>query len=216
MPVTVPAVAVDHVFICADAGAPESQHLIDLGLVEGPPNTHPGQGTANRRFFFRSTMIELLWVANPEEARSSPAARMLLWERWSGRRSGACPFGIILRPESETAPPFAGWEYRPAYLPAGQAMHIAAAGIHEPMWVYAPFLETPSRLVEHAAGFRDITRVRLTTPAEEDSRVGRAMADLGIVCLRSGPAHLLELEFDGARKSMDADFRPVLPLAIRW
>ena len=46
------AFELDHVFICAAAGAPEAASLIAFGLTEGTPNTHPGQGTANRRFFY--------------------------------------------------------------------------------------------------------------------------------------------------------------------
>jgi len=42
----------DHVFILCSPGAPESGALNRLGLTEGSPNTHPGQGTACRRFFF--------------------------------------------------------------------------------------------------------------------------------------------------------------------
>ncbi|MGH8238896.1 MAG: hypothetical protein ACREXP_18010 [Steroidobacteraceae bacterium] len=51
-------VEVDHVFVSASVGAPEGDRLLDLGLVEGSPNRHPGQGTANRRFFFANAMLE--------------------------------------------------------------------------------------------------------------------------------------------------------------
>lgn len=53
---------VDHVFVSASRGAPEARKLIELGLLEGSPNRHPGQGTANRRFFFANAMLELSWV----------------------------------------------------------------------------------------------------------------------------------------------------------
>jgi len=45
---------VDHLFVCANLGAPEADSLIAFGLTEGAPNVHPGQGTANRRFFFHN------------------------------------------------------------------------------------------------------------------------------------------------------------------
>jgi hypothetical protein len=60
----------DHLFICTKVGAAKAERLIALGLVEGSSSTHPGQSTANRRFFFRNAMLELLWVHNQEEARS--------------------------------------------------------------------------------------------------------------------------------------------------
>jgi Glyoxalase-like domain len=58
----------DHVSICVAAGAPEADELIRFGLIEGAANRHPGQGTANRRFFFAGAFLELLWVDDPAEA----------------------------------------------------------------------------------------------------------------------------------------------------
>jgi hypothetical protein len=58
-------------------GAPEAEKLVQLGLHEGPPNQHPGQGTACRRFAFANAMIELIWVSDAMEARSQSARRTL-------------------------------------------------------------------------------------------------------------------------------------------
>ena len=57
-------IELDHLFVCTAPGAPEAEELVRFGLREGPPNRHPGQGTANRRFAFANTMIELLWVSD--------------------------------------------------------------------------------------------------------------------------------------------------------
>src|SRR5918993_3872640 len=97
----------DHLFVCTDPGAPEAERLISLGVREAPANNHPGQGTANRRFAFSNAMIELLWVHDPAEAQSQATARTLLWERWSRRSEGCCPFGICVRSVDipPTAPP---------------------------------------------------------------------------------------------------------------
>jgi hypothetical protein len=211
-----PDLAVDHVFLCTDPGAPEAQRLIEFGLAEGPANTHPGQGTANRRFFFRSTMLELLWVTDEDEARAGVARSTLLWERWSKRRTGACPFGIVVRGEA-AVPPFSAWEYRPPYLPADQAFYVAAGtSVDDPMWVYVPRAKAASRLVGHELGFRDITTVGITGPTVTHSAVNRSMAAMRLIALKAGPAHLLELEFDGDGNGLSTDFRPDLPLVVRW
>src|SRR5579872_1644075 len=168
------SIELDHLFVCAAPGAPEAEELIRFGLREGPPNQHPGQGTACRRFFFSSAMIELFWVGDAEEAQSEGARKTLLWERWSGREAaassfGTSPFGICLRPaDSEnTACPFPAWEYRPAYLPDPLRMHVGDAGVEEPMWVYMGFVRRSQRgqwFVEHPVGIRAITGLTLTTP----------------------------------------------------
>lgn len=61
---------VDHIFICVQSGAPEAETLKKFGLTEGSSNKHPGQGTQNRRFFFKNSFIELIFLNNPEEASS--------------------------------------------------------------------------------------------------------------------------------------------------
>ncbi len=111
-------VELDHIFICTELGAPEADQLVAFGLVEGTSNVHPGQGTANRRFFFHNAMLELVWVYDEREARSPPIAPAQLWERWRYRFTGYSPFGICLRPLNArralsgrpAALPFATWE----------------------------------------------------------------------------------------------------------
>jgi hypothetical protein len=49
----------DHVFVMCSKGAPEAEALLRVGLREGAGNTHPGQGTACRRFFFENAYLEL-------------------------------------------------------------------------------------------------------------------------------------------------------------
>ena len=71
---------------------PEAEYLTRLGLIEGLPNVHPGQGTANRRFFFENAMLELLWVEHPGEAQNEQTAPTKLWDRWSGRLDGVVSF----------------------------------------------------------------------------------------------------------------------------
>jgi len=92
----------DHVFILCDEGAPEAEALLRIGVREGTGNTHPGQGTACRRFFFTNAYLELLWVVDSVEAGSEPARRTRLLDRWALRRAGACPFGVMLRPSIDS------------------------------------------------------------------------------------------------------------------
>jgi hypothetical protein len=104
----------DHLFICTDIGACEADRLVSFGLVEGTSNTHSGQGTTNRRFFFRNAMLELLWVHNTEEAQSASIRPTRLWQRWTNRQDATCPFGVCLRPATSDGNPiaFSSWAYR--------------------------------------------------------------------------------------------------------
>jgi len=210
----------DHVFVCTVPGAPAAETLVRFGLREGPPNQHPGQGTACRRFSFANAMIELLWVRDEREAQSESTKRTLLWKRWRDREGNASPFGICVRPvcPQETGSPFLAWEYRPAYLPDPLAMHIGEAEIDEPMWIYLGFMRRHRReewFVEHPIGIREITGLTLTTSVPLHSLVSRKVIESGILAAQTGPIALLEIEFDGKRRNERMDFRPHLPLVFR-
>jgi Glyoxalase-like domain len=218
----------DHVFLWVSAGAPEAEGLVALGLTEGQPNRHPGQGTACRRFFFANAYLELVWVESPEEARGEVARPLRLWERWSGRGAGACPFGVILRPAPPggPAPPFPAWEYRPPYLPPTLTLHVGVNVdcVEEPLLFYFPVprrpdsLPMPNRhLLEHGAGFRELTALRIFGPhAAIASPTMQAAEQTAAVVFRRGPEYWAEVGFDGERQGRQADLRPALPLVMCW
>jgi len=213
-------IELDHLFVCTNPGAPEAKRLVEFGLHEGPPNQHPGQGTACRRFSFRNAMIELFWVSDSNQAQSESTKRTLLWDRWSTRQGNACPFGICVRPANpqDTRSPFPGWEYRPAYLPDPLSMQIGEAGIEEPMWIHMSFMRRAQRegwFTEHPVGVREITRLALTTPTTLRSKASEKIVENGVLEVRTGAPSLLEIEFDGYRRKQQVDFRPQLPLIFQ-
>ena len=216
----------DHLFVCTERGAPEGDLLVEFGLHEGTPNRHEGQGTANRRFAFLHSMIELLWVEDAVEAQSERTRRTRLWDRWVNRASGSCPFGICVRPIDDSTQnprlhdvPFPAWAYRPAYLPDPLALHIGEAGVEEPMWGYLGFMQRAGRekdFVEHPIGIRDITGLTLTTRHPLESATAQIMLANGILAARVGQEYLLGVEFDGGRQARMRDFRPHLPMVFRF
>jgi hypothetical protein len=214
----------DHVFICCAVDAPEASALARLGIREGSPNTHPGQGTACRRFFFRNAYLELLWVRDADEARDASSVRTRLWERWSGRRSGACPFGVVLRPKGtgRAESPFPCWSYHPPYLPPDIAIDVAiGTRLSEPELFYWGHPRRPDDMrgesTEHAVPLRDMTRVSVGIPgAATPTAAARAAGATGLIAFASAPEHVMQLEFDGAARGGAADLRPELPLVLQW
>jgi hypothetical protein len=227
------AVEVDHVFVCTPRGAPQAQRLIDVGLLEGSRNHHPGQGTANRRFYFANAMLELLWVEDAAEAQSGaqPARRMHLWERWSGRDSGACPFGVCLRPTAEfaaaaqgSAPPFPFWDYRPPYSPVGMPVADNSTVEVEPLVFYMPVHRRMDlapieqrQPYQHPLPIRELTSTRIFAPGTQSpSAAMRAALRTGAFSFQHAAQPLLELGFDGEQQHKHADLRPALPLILLW
>jgi hypothetical protein len=216
----------DHLFICTDIGACEAENLVSFGLVEGRSTIHPGQGTANRCFFFHNAMLELLWVHNPEEAKSEPIHLTRLWERWSDRDNGACPFGICLRPTIDSADTvaFSSWAYSPPYLLKTMSITVGTNSdvLTEPMLFQTPFGKRPDQYekaqpLEHGVGLREITRVEIVSPVKNNpSRELQAVIDTNQIKLRVGEEYCVELGFDGELQGQKVDFRPGLPLILSW
>ena len=212
----------DHAFIGCAAGAPEGDALLRLGFVEGSGNTHPGQGTANRRFYFENFMLELVWVANPAEARSERTRRTRLWERCEGQDSQVSPFGIIFRSKGTppAPPPFATWPYTPMYLPPGLAIQVAeGTTLNEPELFYLPFLRRASASyhepVAHALPIRRICGLSVGLRGRDVlSRASRCAERDRLVSYFEAPQPLLEILFKGPA-GMRIDLRPELPLVFR-
>jgi hypothetical protein len=192
-----------------------------LGFVEGSRNTHPGQGTANRRFYFENFMLELVWVSDPVEAQNERTRRTRLWERCERQDEQVSPFGIIFRSTgAEPAPPpFATWSYTPVYLPPGLAMQVAeGTSLYEPELFYLPFLRRASpQRSEPVAHLPPIRRIRgvsagVRTPATL-SAASRCAEQHGLVSYFEAPQPLLEILFAGP-PAMRIDLRPDLPLVF--
>jgi len=223
-------IELDHLFTFVSAGAPEVTRLLEFGLSEGQPNTHPGQGTACRRFFFRNAYLEFLWVHDEEQAASDWVRRLCLVERFQYLRTGASPFGLIFRPASAMGEPvklpFATWVLHPPYLPEPLNLDVAenSAGAIEPLLFYMSFGSRPDdyfrgsrQPMEHQAGFKEITGVRITSPlAQSLSTTVQATERTGLAQFISGSSQLLEVSFDCATQGRLMDFRPELPLLFRW
>jgi hypothetical protein len=218
--------ALDHVVLICDPGAPQADALRALGLHEGSPNVHHGQGTANRRFFFNNAYLELLWVDNLAESRAEPAFRTRLWERWLRRHDGACPIGIALRPadpaDAEVPPPFPTWAYHAPYLPSQVSIGIAlSTPLTEPEFLYLNFATSPAAKarepLEHALGAREITGVRMGLPnGEAQSPAATAVRAASIVSFFAADEYVVELAFNNGVSGQAADLRPGLPLVLRW
>lgn len=218
----------DHLFICVRRDAPEAEHLARVGLREGRRRTHQGQGTANVCFFFRNAMLELIWVADEEEARSPLVQPTRLWERWRWRETGGCPFGFCFRPvgESRGPLPFSTWDYAPPYLPEGLSMPIAVNSerSQEPLLFVSWLGKRPDARSEdqrppmnHRIGCREVTSLHVTLPLRESpSRELRQVQDLGLIGVHIGDEYHVDISFDGEQARQQALLAPELPLHLRW
>jgi len=208
----------DHFLINTDEGAPQAELLSELGLVEGIPNDHPGQGTANRRFFFRNAMLELGYVRDADEAINGPARRLRTVERTRDAR--ASPFGVILRALGDSAEPaFPGWRYFPDYFGPDTYFYIGENSdiLEEPLCVVMPpNLPPRSSQPLSAEPYTNVTELRIGVPVSRPSSVLEAIGDVEGITIQLGAPHCMEVVFGHEREGMSRDLRPALPLVIHW
>jgi hypothetical protein len=217
----------DHAFICVRPGATEAEALREFGLTEGTPNQHPGQGTANRRFFFENGFLELLYLTDSEEVRSAVTNDTKLHERLVRADQGVSPFGICFRPERsvEERPAFDFWRYRPSYLPNEKYVAVSSqGGLEEPMWFFLSFGRRPDeavperrQIMKHVCGFREITRISVCVRSiESASEAAQAAKRVRGMEVRVCQKHRLEIGFDNEMQGQEQDFGDSLPLVFRW
>ncbi len=202
------ALHVHHVFVCTSVGAPEAGDLLDAGLVEGSPNTHFGQGTANRRFFFESGFLELLWVYDERDAQSPLVAPTRLWDRWSGRGRAANPFSICFSsPDGiDSGLPFPSRAYRPDYLSNGRCFLFADnLPLSEPeVFVLSwPQVQSSPKTepMRHPLGLCEMRSVSvgLSDPTSISSSL-RAIRDAGLVEVHHSAAPELVIGFTSQKE----------------
>lgn len=214
---------IDHIFICSDAPDDDAQIFTDFGFTEGPPNTHPGQGTANRRFFFDNMYLEFLYIADDKLAQSALTKPSKLYERFTDKGDNISPFGFGLYPSNNLMKikDYNSWEYRPKFLPPPLKMNVYGDSLAEPMYYYMEFVSENSKIGQkkfnHANGFHYISAVKIFTPqAELDSDFKRDLSHYDILKFEDSQTHILEVTFDGGKSNKTHDFRPRLPIIFRW
>jgi hypothetical protein len=216
----------DHLFIRSPAGAPAGALLQAFGLTEGSGNVHPGQGTANRRFFIPNAFIELLWIADAVEVRSASTRPTQLAQRLSGDDAQVSPFGVCFRPSANACDiPFPCWDYRPGYLPEGMTISMGKeACLSEPLWFFlaagcAPEPAPADRRqpLTHACGLRVISSITISGPGlGKLSQAATAATATGQVKLVESEQHLMVIAFDNEATGRSTDFRPELPLIFTF
>jgi Glyoxalase-like domain len=215
------SLVLDHVFICCEPEGPEADALLSSGVVEGTRNVHPGQGTANRRFFFHGGFIELLWVHSQEEAQSELTAPTRLWNRWQARKSGGCPFGIAFSTAGEEVAkvPFTAWPYRPVYLPETKSILFAeGTSLLEPELFYMawanPQASSANQPKDHRNGIKRLISASVGMPLDTPlSEASRALRSAGLLSFHVAEQYELRLSLEGNEPKV-LDFRQTLPLVL--
>ncbi|MFK7993360.1 MAG: hypothetical protein AB8B87_04425 [Granulosicoccus sp.] len=213
------SIFLDHVFILTDPGAEVGRRLSDLGIIEGPANTHPGQGTANRRYFFKGFTIELLFINDREEALNGTGRVLDLVNRMSD--SMASPFGIVVRESNkESTPGFPNWQYFPDYFHGKLCFHVGEnSGQHtEPLCICMPpsLAKASSIPAEYANPDWQLSALDINLPGEQASKTLQHFSAVPMVRFNFGKQHHMHMTFNHGAAGLSENLGPDLPLTLAW
>ena len=213
------------IYLCVEGEAEAAELLKDFGLTEGSANDHPGQGTANRRFFFKNIFIELLYLTDTAQALSALTKPTQLGERFTSAGENVSPFGVCFRPVGTADDaPFPGWVYRPQYLPPELSVWVGDAPLSEPMWFYLSFGSRPDSAMPerrqpttHRRGFNEVTSIEISGAVNQEHSATAVIANRvpGFKFIHSNES-AMQLVFGSGAEGKRHDFRPGLPLVFRW
>ena len=198
---------IDHIFIFTDVPHVAAEELVAWGLTEGSSRVHPGQGTANRKFYSENFFLEILWVQNEAEITSAPLRASGLWQRAPSADHNASPYGLCLVNTPETAAIFAtAVQYQPVYFPAGLAIDVLtqAQNLSLPWTFRLPFTGTKAAAAEpvsHRTGMQQLTRATFGLRQHHEADLFlQQLADQPQIQFAGAPKNTLTLVFDEGRQ----------------
>ncbi len=203
---------------CADRVAAA---LCTAGFVEGPGRDHPGQGTANRCFFFEHFMFELLYVDDAASLGSADTSRFGLRDRFL--ISATSPFGIAFAPAVHgSSAPFEVDVVRPPYLPDGLSIEVARVSTTtEPLLFHLPFAgpgvdkQRQDDIASHPNGVRSLAQLTYSHGGGSDTEVAELLKSLGVgVSLASEQQLALIFLTESINDPVEVTLMPDVPVRL--
>lgn len=217
----------DHFFVCVANESIVVKILTDFGLELSQRQVHLGQGTANRIAFFDNAYLELLLKNSDRNLQSKPVQTISLWQRMRWQETNASPFGVAFRfaQNAEQSISIETIDYDAPFLPDGITIPVATPqnSIREPLIFFSLIAQAPieqdkidASLLQQKGRQRKLTGIKITTLPHNPSPQLQWFRERQLISVVEGTEHHAELEWDNGKAKQAYDFRPLLPLSIRW
>ncbi|NRA67017.1 MAG: VOC family protein [Pseudobacteriovorax sp.] len=210
---------IDHYFIATSNPDSLAESLIQAGFHEGRNNTHPGQGTANRCFFFQQTYLEILFPTNEKVKNPEVDTLLHLGQRIASK---ACPFGLCLRNkpnDSMTRPPFPFDVYDPQYFEGDKTIAIGKATPAEPLWFFLNFVKRPEEpyCKLHNNGVQKLSAIEFHGPwVDQSSKSAQIISKISNISLSRSEINTCTLVFDSGIQGRQLDLRQEFGLLMKY
>ncbi|PKP29637.1 MAG: hypothetical protein CVU00_14655 [Bacteroidetes bacterium HGW-Bacteroidetes-17] len=228
----------DHVLIWVDKDAPEIGLFKENGFTSIISGTHSRQGTSAKYLFFLNFYIELLYISDHAEALENIhkfGCDYVKRSNWKHNR--ASPFGLALKmkPFKQENILFDYTEYEAVWMKdKSLIMAVNNKNLFDPLvFVLRPKMEFPCYLSMdemlmdnkpddfkknhiHENGIKTLTSyIIYIKPEVQTSELINYLNASGINIL-NGAENCIELIFDHEINNREIDFRPRLPLVIKF
>lgn len=228
----------DHILIWVDKDAPDIELFIENGFTCIISGKHSQQGTSGKYLFFLNFYIELLYISDNVEAYENIEKFGCNYiERSNWRLNHASPFGLALKMETfdKEKIAFDYTEYKADWMrDDGLIMADNNKNLLAPLvFVLRPKMEFPcynsidEMLMDnrpddfkknhiHENGIKTLTSYNVCiNPEAETSKLINYLNTSGINIFK-GDDNCIELIFDNEINNREIDFRPRLPLIIKY
>jgi Glyoxalase-like domain len=237
-----PTLSLDHIILWTKKGAPDTSLFQRSGFtLDQRTMVHTGFGTGGRYIFFYNVYIELLYVNDTVEFNTEfnhvSDSHRSMW-----RENAECPFGLGLGmvPYDTTKIPFAAKSLQAPWMKPNSSLFVDADSYthpQEPMVIVVPDylfhrkfdtrrdIENLSneanriRLLAataHVNGVKKLTAMKITCPAKQLSAAAAVVKNIDHVEIITGTENLMELTFDNNEQHKTSDWRPQLPVVIKY
>ena len=229
----------DHILIWVDKDAPEIELFKENGFTSIISGSHSQQGTSGKHLFFLNFYIELLYISDDSEAFENIekfGCNYTVRSNWRLNHTSS-PFGLALKMETFDKEKIlfdyteykAGWMKDDGLLMADNNKNLSAPLV----FVLRPKMEFPcyqsidEMLQEntpedfkknriHENGIRTLTSYNIYIDYRvETAKMINYLNTNGINILK-GDKNCIELIFDNGINNQEIDFRPRLPLIIKY
>lgn len=220
---------VDHVFIWCDDHSIMNQIFESKGFITHRGKPHRGQGTVGSYILLSNMYIEFISVDNRKEFDNNNKQHnlksMSVKPEW--RINNSSPFGIglhftnndTLNHEFETFIYQQDWMNDSTYYMMSKSV---ATHIQEPaVFIIPPYKKfNPDRynhLLNHDNGIKTATSITIiTTNTNKWSETVTALNNFDGFEIKRGEEELMTITFDNYKTGTTKDFRPELPLIIKY
>ena len=215
--------SLSHAWIVVPTGAPQRQLLEKAGFrIDPTVNRHDGQGTASITVEFENGFLELIYPdpsVPVSEALKAGAEKFRLKSEW--RTNGYSPIGIVFdrTPSTPAAFPFPTWKISADWMEKGTYIEMLTPREMQKAvsLSVSSHAGRGSAAVGHPNGARRLTAMRVVAPSADVLPPSASyIAERGLMRFDIGTEWLLDITLDDAKQSITKDFRPGLPLIVRY